>query len=447
MDFPEEEIHGCDVSYSREGVPNATLPIMAKFFGRGGRDRNEKPEPSSDAAAKAAYVDEHPDVVHADLEQMDTETREMYRDAREAAVDAREERARSQAREFVVRSPFQLGFTVTLGVLVALLVGTIVGELSTIIMYVASALFVALGLDPVVRWLERKGLKRPAGIGVVFGGFVLVVGVLLAIIIPMIATQITQLIDRAPTLFRDITTQPWFKDINERFGKFIDFDGLLHMGQDFVSKPEHWAQVAGGVWQAGVGIANGLTAALIVLILTLYFLASLRGIKRAFYTIVPRTGRAKVMDITEQVTKSVGGYINGMVVLAFINAVLGFIMMTIVGVPFAGLVAVGVFFLALIPLIGSLVATVLVAVVALFNSPMTAIIAAVYYLIYMQIESYVLTPRIMNRVVSVPGSLVVIGALAGGTLLGLLGALIAIPVTAMVLMIIKQVWIPRQEVR
>ena len=419
---------------------------MVKMFGRS-RRRDAKPALSDDAAAKAAYIDSHPDVVHADVEQMDSDTREMYRDAREAAVDAREERAKNTTREYVVRGPFQLGFTVTLGVLVALLFGAMVEQLSTIIMYVAAALFVALGLDPVVRRLERQGLKRPLGIAVVFGGFVLVIAGLLAIIIPMIANQIALLVRSAPTLFRDVTQQQWFLDLQDRFGRFIDFDGLLQMGQDLVSNPENWAQVAGGVWQAGIGIANGLTAALIVLILTLYFLASLRTIKRAFYSLVPRSGRAKVMDITEQVTKSVGGYVNGMVVLAFINSVLGFVMMTIVGVPFAGLVAVGVFLLALIPLIGSVAATVLVSIVALFNSPTTAIIAAAYYLIYMQIESYLLTPRVMNRVVSVPGALVVIGALAGGTLLGLLGALISIPVTAMVLMIIKQVWVPRQELR
>ena len=418
---------------------------MIKFWGR--RVEDVQPDKEGDAVAQAAYLDTHPDVVHVDLETLDAETRAMYRDAREAAADAQEERAKSTTREFVVRSPFQLGFTVTLGVLVALLFGGMVGELSTIIMYVVAALFVALGLDPVVRWLERKGLKRSLGIAVVFGGFVLVIGGLLGIIIPMIANQVTQLIRSAPALFRDITHQPWFVDINQRFGEFIDFEGLLKMGQNLVSKPENWAQVAGGVWQAGIGIANGLTAALIVLILTLYFLASLRVLKRAFYSLVPRSGRSKVMDITEQVTKSVGGYISGMVVLAFMNSVLGFIMMTIVGVPFAGLVAVGVFMLALIPLIGSVMATVLVSIVALFDSPTTALIAAAYYLIYMQIESYLLTPRVMNRVVSVPGSLVVIGALAGGTLLGLLGALISIPVTAMVLMIIKQVWVPRQELR
>lgn len=418
---------------------------MVKFWGR--RGNKVQPDKEGDSAAQAAYLDSHPDVVHVDLEQLDAETRAMYRDSREAAADAQEESAKTPAREFVVRAPFQLGFTVTLGVLVALLFGAIIGQLSTIIMYVVAALFVALGLDPVVRWLERKGLNRPLGIAVVFASFVLVIAGLLAIIIPMIANQVTQLIRSAPTLVSDITNQPWFDELNDRFGQFIDFDGLLKMGQDFVSKPENWAQVAGGVWQAGIGIANGLTAGLIVLILTLYFLASLKTIKRAFYTLVPRSGRSKVIDITEQVTKSVGGYISGMVTLAFINSVLGFIMMTIVGVPFAGLVAVGVFMLALIPLIGSLMATVLVSLIGLFDSPTTALVAAIYYLIYMQIEAYLLTPRIMNRVVSVPGALVVIGALAGGTLLGLLGALISIPVTAMVLMIIKQVWVPRQEIR
>lgn len=432
---------------------------MTKFFGLGRTHDSTQSKASGtsqvddvpglddSAEEKAAYLDGHPDVVHADLEQMDAETREMYRDARDAAQDAVKERSRSTTREFIVQHPFQLGFTVTLGVLAAMLVGGMIHQLTTIIMYVVAALFVALGLDPVVRWLERKGLARPLGIGVVFGGFVVVIATLLAIIIPMIANQISQLIRSAPTLFKDITNQEWFKDINTRFGQFIDFDGLLQTGQDIVSKPENWASVAGGVWQAGVGIANGLTATLIVLILSLYFLAALKTIKRAFYLLVPRSGRAKVMDITEQVTKSVGGYVNGMVVLAFINSVLGFIMMSIVGVPFAGLVAVGVFLLALIPLIGSVMATVLVGIVALFESPMTAVIAVAYYLVYMQIESYILTPRIMNRVVSVPGALVVIGALAGGTLLGLLGALISIPVTAMVLMIIKQVWVPRQELR
>lgn len=420
---------------------------MIKFLRRGSGAKSTVPETGATAAERAEYLDTHPDVVHADLDQMDAETRQMYRDARIAAHESQGEESQKDRlrRDFVVRSPFQLGFVLTLGALVAILVGQMFGALSTVVMYVVGGLFVALGLDPVVRWLERRGVKRPLGIGIVFGGFIVVVGGILAIVVPMLSNQVAQLVRSAPEYFSTIQDQDWFSQVRERFGQFVDFDGLLKMGQDFVGRPENWAQVAGGVWQAGIGIANGLTATLIVLILSLYFLASLQATKRGFYSLVPRTRRAKVMDITEQVTKSVGGYVSGMVVLAIVNSVLGFIMMTIVGVPFAGLVAVGVFLLALIPLVGSLMATVLVAGVALFNSPTAALIAGVYYIVYMQIEAYLLTPKVMNRVVSVPGSLVVIGALAGGTLLGLLGALISIPVTAMVLMIIKQVWVPRQE--
>ena len=423
---------------------------MSKFLRLRRGDKSPGESGGSETQAKSKRsVEEHPDVVHVDLEQLDAETREMYRDASIAAEEeADEAKARDlRLREFAIRNPFQVGFVITLGALAAILVGNIIGQLSTVIMYVVGALFIALALEPVVRWLEKRRVKRPLGIGIVFLSFILIVGGILAIVIPMIASQITTLVQTAPQYFRDISNQEWFKGLEDRFGDFIDFNGLLSMAQDFVGKPENWAQVAGGVWQAGVGVANGLTAAIIVLILSLYFLASLQVTKRAFYSIVARSKRTKVIDITEQITKSVGGYVNGIVILAFINAVLGFIMMTIVGVPFAGLVAVGVFFLALIPLFGSVLATVLVAGVALFNSPTAAIIAAVYYLIYMQVEAYLLTPRIMNRVVSVPGSLVVIGAIAGGTLLGLLGALISIPVTAMILMIIKQVWMPRQESR
>lgn len=417
---------------------------MAKFFSR---RRDSQPAAAADVEERARALDEHPDVVHADLGQMDAETREMYRDAREArAEEVQDEKARlSRLQEFVVRAPFKLGFIVTLGGLTAILVGGMIGQLSTILMYIVGGLFIALALDPVVRWLERKGVKRPIGIAIVFGVFILVVAGILALVIPMIATQVTQLIKTAPSYFTDISNQAWYQGLEDRFGSFIDFSQLLKMGQDFVGNPSNWASLAGGVWQAGIGIANGLTAALIVLILGLYFLASLQATKRAFYSIVSRSTRAQVIDITEQITKSVGGYVNGIVILALINSVLGFIMMSIVKVPFAGLVAVGVFFLALIPLFGSVLATILVALVALFQSPTAAIIAAIYYLIYMQVESYILTPRIMNRVVSVPGALVVIGALAGGTLLGVVGALISIPVTAMVLMIIKQVWVPRQE--
>lgn len=386
--------------------------------------------------------------MHAhDKSHMDAATRIMFEDALAAGEELPAADVTQRQRFLVFNSPFKLGFMLTLGGLAAILFGEALGVLSSIIVYVVAAVFVSLGLDPVVRKLESKGIKRPVGIAIVFASFLLIITTILSIIIPMVVNQIAIFVRTAPQYFTNINEQEWFKFLSERFGSFIDFPGLLNTGRDFVTQPDNWAQVAGGVVQAGVSVANGLTAGLIILILSLYFLASLQTTKRGLYLMVPRTSRAQVIDITEQVTQSIGGYVNGMVLLALTNSVLGFIAMSIFGVPFAGLVAVAVFFLALIPLIGSVLATVLVTIVALFNSPITALSIGIYYLIYMQIESYLFTPRIMNRVVSVPGSLVVIGALAGGTLLGLLGALIAIPVTAMLLMIIKQVWIPKQQER
>lgn len=397
---------------------------------------------------EATRLLDHPDVVRADPARMDSETRALYRDAREAQTDAAEDALREQGpRPFIVSNPFKFGFVVTLGVLAAILFGDALGRLSSLFVYIIAALFVSLGLDPVVRWLERHRVSRPFGIAIVFIGFILVLSGMLAIIVPMVSRQVALLVRQAPRFFTNINEQDWYALLVERFGNLIDFPGILDMARDFVSKPDNWAQFAGGVLQAGVGIANALAAGLIVLILTLYFLASLPAMKRGLYLTTPRSSRAQVIDITEQVTVSIGGYVNGMVLLALLNAILGFVAMSIIGVPFAGLLAVAVFFLALVPLIGSVLATVLVTVVALFDAPMTAVWIGLYYLVYMQVESYVLTPRIMSRVVSVPGTLVVIGAIAGGTLLGLLGALIAIPVTAMLLMILKQVWIPRQQFR
>ncbi|MFC4224871.1 AI-2E family transporter [Lysinibacter cavernae] len=361
--------------------------------------------------------------------------------------DLLEESARRPSKEISVRSPFALGFIVTMGGLLAIVVGAAIGQLSTIIVYIVAALFVALGLDPIVRWLEKKKMSRGLSIGVVFGAFTLIVGGLLAIIVPLLAQQIGEFVRLAPRYLTDIRNQEWFKDFSKQFGDAVDLGGLIDLGIGFINKPENWTNLAGGIWHAGIGIANGVTATIIVLILSLYFLASLSKMKQGAYSIVPRSSRRKVIDITEQVSKSIGGYVNGMVLLALLNAGLGFIAMTIFGVPFAGVVAVVVFLLALIPLIGSVLATGVVVVIGLFNSPGTAIGIGIYYIIYMQLEAYLLTPRIMNRVVSVPGSLVVIGALAGGTLLGLLGALIAIPVTAALLMIVKQVVVPAQNRR
>jgi predicted PurR-regulated permease PerM len=124
-------------------------------------------------------------------------------------------------------------------------------------------------------------------------------------------------------------------------------------------------------------------------------------------------------------------------------------MMMVVGIPYAAVLAVAVGFLGLIPMVGATIGAVLVCLVALFDGSFQdftkVIIAAVYYVVYQQLENYVVAPRVMQRTVSVPGAVTVVAALAGGTLLGVLGALLAIPVAAGLLLLYEEVLIPRQR--
>ena len=172
---------------------------------------------------------------------------------------------------------------------------------------------------------------------------------------------------------------------------------------------------------------------------------SLQNFKSWIYSFVPMSRRSKFEHIAEQISESIGRYVMGQVVIGFIASILGYIFMSIMQIPFAIVLSFIAFLLGLIPLVGSITSAFIITVVALSVSPTTALISAIYYLIYMQVESYLISPRIMNKAVSVPGSVVVIAALAGGTVLGVLGALVAIPVAAAFILITRQIIFPRQE--
>ena len=343
-----------------------------------------------------------------------------------------------------LRSPFLAGFVGTLGVLAAIVLGVALASLSTILISIGAALFIALGLDPLVRLLVGKGVRRPLAIGIVFVSLAVVAVLLVLLIVPVLVRQLVTFVQLAPAYLASLERQDWFILLSEQLG-IIDlpalFEGLIALATD----PASWLFVGSGLVKVGVGLINGVTGAMIVLILSLYFLASLDSMKQSLYALVPRPRRPGFIDLSEQITGSIGGYVNGMLLLSCLNSGLGLVAMLIIGVPFAGILAVVVFLLALVPLIGSVFAAVIVVAVALLASPATALWIGLYYLVYLQIEAYVLTPRVMNKAIAVPGSLVVIGAIAGGALLGMLGALIAIPVTASILLIIKTVVVPRQD--
>lgn len=345
-----------------------------------------------------------------------------------------------------IQNPFRVGLLAGLGVLLAVTIGAMVAQLSTVLTYVGAALFLSLGLDPLVSFLERRGLPRWAAllttVILVIGGFT---GILFAVV-PAIVKQGGDLVKGVVDYTSGVTWTGFLATVQNVVGSSIDVNALANSLTQYVQN--NFDTISKNVLAVGFGIANGLFGALVVLILTLYFTASIDTFKSGLYQLVPATRRARFAHIAEQITDSVGRYVTGQVVLALGNGVLSFIFLSIIGAQLPVVFAFIAFLFSLVPLVGTLGGSLLIFLGQLLlvaDSPGTWIATGVYYLVYMQVEAYVLSPNIMRRAVRVPGVIVVIAALTGGTLLGILGALIAIPVAASVLLIIKQVVIPRQN--
>jgi len=345
----------------------------------------------------------------------------------------------------LLQRPFAVGFLLTLGGLLAFGLTSALADLATILIYIAFALFAALGLDPLVRRLERRGVARAWGIVIVYFVFALVMVGVLWLVIPTVVSQIAQFFRDLPATIAGFQRTEFYLWVRDQFGDQVP--ALLSEIQRFLTDPGNIAAIGGGVLQIGISIGTTISGLIIIIVLSLYFLAALPEMKQALYRLVPARNRPLTAELTEEITASVGGYLGGMVILAFLNSLITFLLFSLLGLPFPLLMAVVAFCITIIPLVGTVLFWGIGSVVALFSDPLSALVFAGAYLVYMQLEAYVATPRVMNKTISVPGSLVVIGALVGGTLMGLLGALVAIPVTASILLIVKKVWIPRQDAK
>jgi predicted PurR-regulated permease PerM len=344
-----------------------------------------------------------------------------------------------------LKHPFRWGFAVAAGGLVAIALGGALTSLSTVLIWFGIALFIALALDPIVSWLEARKLKRGVAIALVFFGFAVVFAGLIALVVPVAVVQISQFASSVPGYISDLQNADWFKAIISATGQGSWYETLLSQIQTWLSNPANLLALGGGALSVGTGVIDFASGSFVVLVLTLYFLASLRTIKAALVRLAPAYSRPRLADFADRMADAVGNYVSGMAILATCNAIFSFIVLSLLGVPFAALLAMAALVLTMIPMIGSPVFWVLSSVVALFTSGWSALIWTVAYNIYIQVEAYVMTPKVMNKAVSIPGLLVVMGAVIGGSLFGLVGALVAVPVTASLLMVVNEVFLPRQD--
>jgi predicted PurR-regulated permease PerM len=340
------------------------------------------------------------------------------------------------------QTPFYVGFVGALGVFAAYGLYRALGQLTQVITLLVVASFLTLTLNPLVEALGRRGLRRPVSVAIVFAGLVAAFTALGFVVVPPVAQQGGLLADHAPKYLTDLLSNSFIQDLDSQYHVLGKLQVEL---QKLVTNGNVMSGVFGGVLGAGKALASGFFAILTVLVLTLYFLSSLPRVKEAAYGMVPSSRRPRIMSLSEEIMRRVGSYAIGQAAVAAINAILSYIMMSIVGIHYAAVLAVVVGVLGLIPMVGASIGAALVCLVAVFDEPQKAVIALVYYVVYQQVENYVVAPKIMQRTISVPGAITVIAALIGATLAGVLGALLAIPVAAGLLLIYEEVVLPRQR--
>ncbi|MFC5263317.1 AI-2E family transporter [Kribbella qitaiheensis] len=336
-------------------------------------------------------------------------------------------------------NPFVFGFFAALGVLVAWGLWNALGQAKSVIILLVVSMFIAVGLNPLVEWFMRRGLKRGLAVAVVFLLMILAVAGVGFAIVPVVTEQINNLIRNAPDWLDLLTKSRTLEELNNRY----DF---ITKAKDYIQDPALAQRAFGGVLGVGKVVANALFSAFTILILTLYFLASLPSVKRAAYSLVPSSRRQRVAILGDEVLGRVGGYVSGQFLVAACAGFFMFVFLEIVGLnAYALALAIVVMFTAFIPMVGGLIGVVLVAAIGFTDSLWTGIACLAYGIIYQQIENYVIAPRIMRRAVDIPGAVTVIAALLGGALLGVVGALLAIPTAAALLLIIREVWIRKAD--
>jgi len=336
------------------------------------------------------------------------------------------------------RSPLRHGFTWTIGALLALTVGLAARTVEHQLLLIVLAAFIAIGLDPAVAFLVGKGLRRAVAVTVIALLALACVAGFVAAAAPPLAKQASQLASQAPT---------YLQQLNDHSTVLGRLNSQFHLVDKLKAQASGGASLAaGGVLHAGTVLISATFETVIVLVLVIYFLADLAKIKHACYRLFPRHRRPRVGLLGDAILARVGGYVLGNVLTSIVAIIGNYIVLLALHVPYALALSILVGVLDLTPLVGSTIGGVIVALVALAAvSTTAALITVAYHVLYRVFEDYLLNPRVLRKTVDVSPLVTVIAVLLGGALLGVTGALIAVPAAAAFQLLLTEVLYPQRD--
>ena len=337
------------------------------------------------------------------------------------------------------RNPFQIGFFLAVGAMAAFGVVSLAVSLKTVLVLVFLSLAIALGLNPAVDWLHHRGVRRGVAVLLVALGLIGLLVLAGWALVPLLSEQITILLAQAPGYLENLRQNPQIAAFDAQFQ-------LIDKAVEFLTSGELISGLFGGLLGAGQAVANTVFSLIVTTVLTLYFLITLPSIKEVIYQLAPASRRPRVKYLANEMFKRVGGYVSGLFLVVLIAMSVSFIFLNVVGLAQYALaltVVVGLF--AFVPLIGTTISMIIVSIVAFSFSPVTGLITLVFYLVYQQVDAYFIQPRVFSHSVQLPAVLVMLAAISGGLLLGLVGAILAIPVTAAVMLLYREVLVPHLD--
>ena len=298
------------------------------------------------------------------------------------------------------------------------------------------ATFLAVALSPPVNYLARS-MKRGFAIAIVYFGLLLVPILLIALIVPPLITEGNNFADNVPQYADDVTE---FVQKNKRLRELnADYDITQKLQDEAGKLPNRLGGAAGTLRDIGFGIVNSLFALLTILVMTAFLLGSGKQWTDRIIASRPPDQRQRLRRSLDHMASAVSGYVAGALTIAVIAGTATFIVLTILGVPFSGPLAVLAGLMSLIPLVGATIAAVLIGVVTLFEDfPTATIIWTIWAIVYQQLENNLIQPQIQKRTVNVHPFITIVAVLFGGTLLGIMGAIAAIPIAASIQILIRE---------
>jgi predicted PurR-regulated permease PerM len=358
---------------------------------------------------------------------------------RDVPVEHRPPSALSRiGRPFRRSHPYYIGFVGGLGLILAYYLANALTAITDVLILIVIALVLAVGLSPFVDRLTDRGVRRGWAVLIVAASLLILFAGFITAIAQPLADQTTGLIDSLPQHLQQLSHNPTIERLDAKYN-------VVGRLQNTFAQADFAQMIAGGILGFGTFLISSVFKTFTVIVLTLYFLGSLPSIKQGVYALIPGSRRERVELLGDEVLGRIGGYVSGAVLVAALAALAALAMLASLDIPYMLPLALLIGLTDLLPLIGATFGALIVVLVTLFDSPTKAIVAGLFFIVYQQFENFVIYPRVMARSVDVPPMIAVIAALLGAAVFGVIGALLAIPLSAGLLYIAREVLLPRQD--